>query len=199
VVDELPAVPGLGERWGKTVFFCPYCDGYEFNMGRLGVLATSSASLHFAALVSQWAAAGQTTFFLNGVFEPDAAELAELESRRIAVERDLVVGAGGELPGLELRLRDGRTSKMDGLFLIPRTHFKTPFGAQLGLELDAGPLGPFYKTDATKETTVPGVFACGDVALPMPAVALAVADGMRAGGAAHQSLVFRPEPQRGAP
>jgi thioredoxin reductase len=193
VVDELPTVPGLAERWGKTVFFCPYCDGYEFNMGRLGVLATSMSSLHFAVLVSQWAAPGQTTFFLNAVFEPDAAQCTDLESRRIQIERNLVVSVGGGVPGLELRLRDGRTSKLDGLFLMPRTHFTTPFAEQLGLELDAGPLGPFYKTDATKETTVPGVFACGDVALPMPAVALAVADGTRAGTATHQSLVFRPD------
>src|SRR5437867_3455668 len=47
VVDELPAIPGLAERWGKQIFFCPYCDGYEFGMGRLGVLATSEESIRF--------------------------------------------------------------------------------------------------------------------------------------------------------
>ena len=52
-------------------------------------------------------------------------------------------------------------------------------------------MGHHYKTDATKETTVPGVFACGDDALPAGALAFAVADGMRAGVSAHQSLVFR--------
>lgn len=194
VVDELPPVPGLAELWGRTVFSCPYCDGYEFDMGRLGVLATTSSSLRFAVLVSEWAAAGETTFFLNGVFEPDAAEVAELKSRRINVERELVVSAAGDSSGIELRLRDGRSRTLDGVFLHPRTHFKTAFAEQLGCELETGPLGPFYKTDATKETTVPGVFACGDVALPMAAVAFAVADGTRAGNATHQSLVFRPEP-----
>ncbi len=46
VVDELPAVPGVAERWGKTVFVCPYCDGYERDLGRLGVLATGPHSVH---------------------------------------------------------------------------------------------------------------------------------------------------------
>lgn len=55
-------------------------------------------------------------------------------------------------------------------------------------------MGPHYKTDATtKETNVPGVFACGDAALAMPSVSFAVADGVRAGAFAHQSLVFRAE------
>jgi thioredoxin reductase len=193
VVDELPAVPGLSERWGQTVFHCPYCDGYELGRGRLGVLATNALSMHMAVLVSEWSAAGQTTFFLNGAFEPDAGQLAELASRSIQVEHEGVLGAGGEAPRIELRLRDGRTREMDGLFVVARTLVKNAFAQQLGCEIEMGPLGPLYKTDATKETTVPGVFACGDVALPLATVAFAVADGTRAGIAAHQSLVFRPD------
>jgi len=196
VVDELPAVPGLTERWGKTVFHCPYCHGYELERGRLGVLASSPLSMHMAALVSEWGAPGQTTFFLNGAFEPDAEQLADLASRAIQVEREFVIRAEGEAPGIDLRLRDGRTSRFDGLFVLPRTLIKDRFASQLGCELEEGLLGLFYKTDATKETTVPGVFACGDVAIGGPgSVSFAVADGVRAGISTHQSLVFRREPR----
>ena len=82
-------------------------------------------------------------------------------------------------------------SQLAGLFLLPRTHVHKAFAEQLGCELETGPTGSFFKTDATKETTVPGVFACGDVALPFGAVAIAVADGVLAGTAAHRSFVFR--------
>lgn len=194
VVDDLPAIPGLTERWGKTAFSCPYCDGYEFDLGRLGVLATNPHSPHFAVLVSEWAAAGQTTLFVNGGLEPDAAQIAALAARDITIERAPVLSMTGEVPRLELRLGDGRSAQLDGLFLAPSTHFATPFAEQLGCELDTGVVGPIYKTDENKETTVPGVFACGDAALPKPSVAFAVADGVRAGVAAHQSLVFRAEP-----
>ena len=51
VVDELPAVKGLAERWGKTVFHCPYCHGYELNEGAVGVLASSPLSIHHALML----------------------------------------------------------------------------------------------------------------------------------------------------
>jgi thioredoxin reductase len=101
VVDELPAVPGLEERWGKRVFFCPYCDGYEFGLGSLAVLATSPQSARFAMLISEWAGPGQTTFFLNGQPEPDAHELAQLASRGITIEREPVTSVGGDERSVE--------------------------------------------------------------------------------------------------
>src|SRR5688572_15196043 len=56
VVDELPAVPGLAERWGVTVLHCPYCHGYEVADTRLGVLATGEGSMHHALLLPDWSA-----------------------------------------------------------------------------------------------------------------------------------------------
>ncbi|SLM46557.1 Thioredoxin reductase [Nitrospira japonica] len=190
VVDELPAISGLADRWGKQVFSCPYCDGYELGMGRLGVLATGVASTRFALLISEWAGVGKTTFFINGAVEPEAEQLAALASRHIEVERGEVVEVAGNEPVLELRLGNGRSSILDGLFLLPHTRLNGPFAEQLGCEVEMGPHGPLYRTDETKETTVAGVFACGDAALTMPSVAFAVADGVRAGKSTHQSLVF---------
>jgi thioredoxin reductase len=192
VTDELPAIPGLTDGWGKRVFMCPYCDGYEFGLGRLGVLATGLLSPRFAALVSEWAAPGETTLFLNGAPAPDADEQALMALRRITVERTPVAAADSGPEALVVKLGDGRRRIIDGLFLHPRGRINGPFAEQLGCELELGHLGPYYKTDPTKETSVPGVFACGDVAQPMPAIAYAVADGVRAGASAHQSLVFRP-------
>jgi thioredoxin reductase len=191
VVDELPDIDGLADRWGKLVFFCPYCDGYELDLGRLGVLATRPESVQFALLVSEWAGVGQMTFFLNDAFEPDADQLAALASRQIRIEREGVVAVAGDEQTLELRLRDGRVGELAALFLMPRSRLNGPFADQLGCELETGRLGPIYKTDAMKETTAPGVFACGDAAAANPSVSYAVADGVRAGTAAHQSLVYR--------
>ena len=190
VHDELPAIPGIAERWGSTIFHCPYCHGYELGLGRLGVLASGPPSFHSAALVAEWGARDQTTLFLHDAAEPDTEQLADLEARGIRIERERVAAVEGEAPAIDVRLQDGRTIPLDGLFVLPRTRPATPFAEQLGCELDTSPTGIFYKTDMMKATTVPGVFACGDAAMAYASVALVVGDGVRAGLSAHQSLVF---------
>jgi thioredoxin reductase len=77
------------------------------------------------------------------------------------------------------------------LFTLSCTAPASPLAAQLGCAMADGPLGPFIETDVFMETTVAGVFACGDAARAMGAVAFAVADGAMAGAAVHQSLIFR--------
>lgn len=196
VVDEPPAIAGVAERWGKSVFHCPYCDGYELARGPLGVLATSPLSLHYAQIVAEWSAPGQTTVFLDQQLEPSPEQLSALAAAGVVVERQKVVAAEGNEPGIVLRLQDGRSSALAGLFVMPQTHLPGGFAEQLGCQLEQGPAGPFFKTDETKETSVPGVFACGDAALAKSSVSFAVADGVRAGIGAHQSLVFRPDGSR---
>lgn len=191
VVDELPPVPGLTDLWGKRVFHCPYCDGYELDRGPLAVLAVGESSLHQALLVSEWSVEGGTTFLTNGVLELDASQAAQLAAKKIAIERAPVIGVRGTAGRAIVELADRRTLEVAGVFVAPHSRIAEPFASQLGCELEQGPLGAYYKTDPMlKETTVRGVYACGDVGLPMPNVALAVADGTRTGFAVHRSLVF---------
>ena len=184
VVDELPPVPGLAERWGGTVFHCPYCHGYELMEGRIGVLATGPLSMHHALMLPDW---GQVTLMLNGAFEPDAEQLASLEKRGVAIERTPVKAITGRAT---VELQDGRSLQMAGLFVVSRMHSGSPMAEQLGCELEQGPMGMYVRTDAMKATSVAGVYACGDAARMAGNVALAAADGTLAGVSAHQSLIF---------
>ncbi|KAA0695847.1 NAD(P)/FAD-dependent oxidoreductase [Halopseudomonas laoshanensis] len=186
VVDELPDIPGLSQRWGQGVFQCPYCHGYELNGGPIGVLAATPIALHHALMLPDW---GPTTLFLNQVFEPDAEQLASLDKRGVIVEREPVIALGGA--SLDVTLASGRVIKLAGLFTQPNTRMASPLAAQLGCEFEAGPMGDFIRVNALRETTVPGVFACGDASVAAGNVASAVGDGARAGAAAHQSLIFR--------
>ena len=186
--DVLPEIPGLAERWGKSVIHCPYCHGYEFAGQRLGVLGMSPNSLHQAMLIPEW---GPTTFFLNGQPEPDAATLAELDKRNVHIERSPVVELRGE--GTELsvvQLADGRLSRIDALYIGAPTRLNSALAEQLGCAVDDGPLGKIVRTDAMKLTTVPDVWAVGDITRGFHNVTFAVADGVMAGTAAHRSLVF---------
>ncbi|OBV38911.1 NAD(P)/FAD-dependent oxidoreductase [Janthinobacterium psychrotolerans] len=184
VVDELPPVEGLRERWGASAFHCPYCHGYELGQGRIGVIASSALSMHHALMLPDW---GTVTLFLNGAFEPDAAQLAELARRGSTLERRLVARIEGVA---EVVLEDGSRHAMAGLFVAPRTHQASPLAEQLGCAIDEGPMGPVVRTDETKATSVAGVFCCGDAGRAAGNVAFAVADGAMAGVAAHRSLMF---------
>jgi thioredoxin reductase len=188
VVDELPAIPGVEERWGRTVFHCPYCHGYELARGRIGVLATSPLSAHVAQMLPDW---GATTYFTRGLFEPAEEERASLVRRGVTVDRAPVVAIEGGAHEVVVRLGNGRSETFAGLFLMPKTHIAGPLSAQLGCALENGPTGPYIQTDVLRETTVRGVFACGDAAMAAGSVGLAVGDGVRAGVSAHQSLIFR--------
>lgn len=188
ISDELPAIPGLAERWGKSVIHCPYCHGYEFSGQRLGVLHVSPRSIHQALLISEW---GPTTFYLDGAAEPDAATLAQLEKRGVAIEPAPVRalhGEGDQLAAVELA--GGRMSDLDALYLGPPTRLNSDIAQQLGCELEEGFFGPFLRTDGDKMTTVPGVYAAGDITRAAHNVTWAAADGVTAGTSLHRSLVF---------
>ena len=183
VVDELPAIEGLAERWGTRVFHCPYCHGYELDQGRIGVLATSALAMHHALMLPDW---GATTLFTDGVFTPDAEQQAQLQRRGVSVESGRVRRIQGERA--DLQLHDGRVFALDGIFTMSRTHISA-LAQQLGCELAEGPTGPYLHTNETRQTSVAGVFACGDTSLAAGSVALAVAEGVRAGVGAHFSLI----------
>lgn len=188
ISDELPDVPGLAERWGSSVIHCPYCHGYEFGGQRLGVLSGGERSVHQALLVSEW---GPTTLYLNGGPAPDTRALEELGARGIAIEPAPVLALRGKGRSLEqLELGDGRAVDIDALYVAPRTRMNSDIATQLGCGTEDLPSGPILVADATRQTSVPGVFAAGDVTRGAHAIAWAVADGVMAGVAAHRALVF---------
>lgn len=188
ITDVLPNLPGLAERWGKSVLHCPYCHGYEFAERRLGVLAVSPLSAHQALLIAEW---GPTTLYLNGGNPLEESVHAELRRKGVGVEPapiEALFGDGGSLSGM--RLADGRTAAIDALYLAPRSRLNSPLAERLGCALDDGPFGPVIRTDAAKMTTVAGVYAAGDIARAPHSVSWAVADGVTAGLSVHRSLAF---------
>ncbi|MFC4726951.1 NAD(P)/FAD-dependent oxidoreductase [Coralloluteibacterium thermophilus] len=188
VRDVLPEIEGMAERWGRSVLHCPYCHGYEVGGRPLGVLAGHPLSPHKALLIPDW---GPTTYFTQGLAEPDAEQATALARRGVVVERSPVVALLGEGAALDgVRLADGRVLPMGAVFATPRTELVGTLAAQLGCALDDGPTGPSLRVDERQQTTVPGVFAAGDAASSMPSAPLAMAAGSLAGVGAHQSLVF---------
>ena len=185
--DELLPIPGLQERWGVTVLHCPYCHGYEVSGEALGVLAAHPMAVHQAMMIPDW---GPTVYFSQGAFEPDGKQAAQLAMRGVQIERTPVAELLGEAPELEaVRLIDGRTLPMKAIFTQPKTHMASPLAEQLGCAFEEGPAGAYLRVDDWQQTTVPGVYAAGDMANPMPNASVASSSGVMAGVGAHQSLM----------
>ncbi len=193
VQDGLPEIAGLRERWGASVLHCPYCHGYEFAGQRLGVLYHSPPSGMHAQLIADW---GPTTLFLNGETTLEPSERERLLALGIAVEPAPIAaleGPGQALRGVRLQATgggDARVVPIDALYVAASTRPSSSLAEQLGCAFDDGPMGPYVRTDANKMTTVPGVYAAGDLTLMRHNATLASAEGVLAGVGAHQALVF---------
>lgn len=185
--DSLEPIPGLQKRWGKTVLHCPYCHGFEFADRPLGVLFRTPMSAHQACLITEW---GPTTLFLNGA-DLDSESAERLAKHGVTVEPGRLkrlVGEGCALSAVEFE--DGRERPVEALYVAPQSCLASPIAEQLGAVIDDGPMGPVIRTDADKMTSVPGLYAAGDIARAPHTVSWAVADGVTAGTAAHRALVF---------
>jgi len=184
VRDTLPPVPGLAERWGRSVFHCPYCHGYEMDGGPVGVIGAAPTAQHQGWMLPDW---GDTTLFLNDAYAPTDEERAQLAQRGTRIEAVPIDRIEGEA---DVVLRDGRCIAMKGLFTQPCTQLASPVAAQLGCAMADGPMGPHIQVDAVQQTSVANVFACGDAARAAGNVTLAVADGAMAAMAAHRASML---------
>ncbi|MCB1390288.1 MAG: NAD(P)/FAD-dependent oxidoreductase [Rhodobacteraceae bacterium] len=186
VCDLLPDIPGLEERWGGTVAHCPYCHGYEMGGGRIAVIAGGPETLHHLPLFADW---GHVTLLTNGMVAVSADQRRTLAAQRIDIESTLIERIEGEA---DIRLADGRWLRFAGIFVAPRVEPASDLGRTLGLETVTTQMGTQVQTDAMKETSTAGVYACGDVARMPHSLSLAMADGAWAGACVHRSLVFDP-------
>jgi thioredoxin reductase/protein-L-isoaspartate O-methyltransferase len=190
VVDELPEVPGLRERWGRDVVHCPYCHGWEVRDRVIGVLGTSELAVHQALLFRQLS---DSVVLLRHTAPPLTFEQSlHLAARGIRVVPGTVTGleiADDRLVGA--RLSDGTTVALQALAVTSRLRVADSAFAPLGLvavEHPAG-IGTYFPADQTGRTEIPGVWVAGNVNDPMSQVVIAAAAGARTGAVVNADLV----------
>ncbi|MCE7000840.1 NAD(P)/FAD-dependent oxidoreductase [Saccharothrix sp. S26] len=189
LVDELPDVPGLRERWGRDVVHCPYCHGWEVRDQAIGVLATGPMAVHQALLFRQLSA--DVTLFSHD--HPPTAEQAEqLAARGVDVVPGEVASleiAGDRIVGV--RLTDGRTVGREVVAVGSRMVARAGFLAALGLRPVPHPsgMGEHVPADATGRIDVPGVWVAGNVTDLSAQVGAAAAAGATAGAQINADLI----------
>jgi thioredoxin reductase/SAM-dependent methyltransferase len=193
LVDELPDVPGLLQRWGRDVLHCPFCHGWEVRGQAIGVLATGPAAVHQAQLFR--ALSPDVTVFTHkgpGLSDDDSDALTALGTRVVE----------GEVVGLDVTddrltgvcLADGSVVSRQALVVAPRFVARSELLVSLGLEVEDVEMGGVViaqriPADPRGATSVPGVWVAGNVTDPMAQVVAAAAQGLAAGAAVHADLV----------
>ena len=172
LVDDLPDLPGLRERWGAEVVHCPFCHGWEVRDTAIGVLALSPWALHQALLFHQWSP--DVILFAND--QPGVAEAAaEHGIPLVEGPVDAVELSDGRVAGI--RLASGEVHPVETVVIGPRSRIVAPFLAGLGLAAVEHPsgIGEYLPTDPQGRTAVAGVWAAGNVTDPSAQVGGAAA------------------------
>ena len=185
--DELPDIPGLREQWGRGVVVCPYCDGWEHRADVIGIVATSPRSIEQAQLLRQWS--DRVVYFPNVIGDPAADELDALLRRGISIESGVVTGLRIEhdrVTGVEL---DGRVVPVGVVFTGPTLRPRDALLRSLGAATTDGPNDPWVEIDDDGRTSVPGVWAVGNVVDARANVSVSLGLGSLVAGAVNADLV----------
>ena len=181
-----PALPGVKELWGRSVFHCPFCDGWEVRDLSLAVHGAGPEAARSALVLSGWSC--DVVLLTDGPARLDAADRAALDAAGVSLREEPireVVGGAGWLKRIEFE--SGPPEHRDAMFV--RTYRGQPndLAEALGCELTAG--GTIV-TDAAGRTGVPGVYAAGDTATEQfRSVANALGAGSRVAQAVALDLV----------
>ncbi|RLQ89877.1 NAD(P)/FAD-dependent oxidoreductase [Planomicrobium sp. Y74] len=158
--EILPDVKRVEEFYGKSLFSCPFCDGWEMRDKALAVISDNEAASHMVKVASNWT--DDLIYCTNGR-QILSEEKSLLESRGIQIYEEKIRALNGDNGKLaEILFEDGRAISREGGFITPEWTLASDIAASLGCKLnDRGGV----ESDAMKRTNIEGVYACGDVSL----------------------------------
>jgi thioredoxin reductase len=179
---SLPDLDGIEPRWGSSVFHCPFCHGWEHRHQPLAVLGGPPER---ALLLRRWT--NDITLITAGttLTGNQREQLASANIRIVHGDVDALHGPGRELE--EIILSDGSSVAVTGMLVSAPHEIRHPLLLE-GLGLDTTPTG-HLATDAFGATSVPGIWAAGDLTHPASSVARAIAGGSNAAIAITHDLV----------
>jgi thioredoxin reductase len=183
LVDELPPIPGYRDLWGKSLFQCPYCHGWEVRDRAFGYLAAEAQRLEWALLLKGWTK--DVIVFTNAAFPVPAEVREKLGLGGVRIEERRIIGLRSEGEGLAaVQLEGGSEIPREVLFVHPQQR-QTALVASLGLALDEQ---GFVRVDAHHQTSVAGIHAAGDLTTFLQGAVMAASAGAVAAAMINHSL-----------
>jgi thioredoxin reductase len=184
VYDELPAIAGIREFWGRSVFVCPYCDAWEFTGRRIAVIGRGHRAIQLAQELRQWSS--------DLLICPEDEEAVPEEDRvwtrnaGAGVRSGTITAFEGPQEAPAIVFEDGSRERCDAIFLTAPLRQRYPLVRTLGLNVrEDGEID----VDDRGRTLAHGCYAAGDAVTAVHQVTLAAASGVCAAMAINEDLI----------
>lgn len=187
VRDELPDIPGLADYWGQGgVHHCPYCHGWEVRDQKIVIIGSGEVIYHLAALLS--ALSSDISACVYGDSSPTPEQRQQLQQMGVPLYEgkiEAIQGDSGHVAGV--RLADGRIIPCQAIFAKTTPEQHSTFARELGCQFtEQG----YVQVDILGRTSIPNVYAAGDMVTPFHQVITAAASGTAAGSGINTDIVF---------
>jgi thioredoxin reductase len=185
VRDNLPEIEGLRERYGRSVFHCPYCDGWEVRDQPLAVYGREEKGYGLSLELTAWSR--DVLLCTDGPCGLDAGQRERLARNGVLLREDRVLrleGADGDVQ--RLIFDGGEPARVRALFFTTGQYQRSPLATRLGCEFnDKGTV----RTGKYETTHLPGLYVAGDASRAVQWVIVAAAEGAEAAFAINTDLI----------
>lgn len=185
VTDNIPDIPGFRQLWGRAVFHCPFCDGWECCERTVGIYAHKLNGYGMSLALKQLT--GKVILFTDGARYLKPIQKLNLDARKITViakKLRQLIYSDHKLTHVELQT--GELVPCDAMFVNNGHRVNSELLEQLNCNCTTKGAAI---TNRQQQTSIPGVYVAGDASFDMHMVVVAAAEGVKAAVAIHNDLI----------
>lgn len=183
--DRLPDIKGIKEFYGKSIFHCPYCDGWEASHKKIGVYAKNKAGIDLALTLTLWSK--EVTIYTDGAKYIRKKNQILLDKKNIPIVYSSIASFEGSRKKLKnIVFTNGEKADCDALFFSNGYDVQCTLVESLGCIIDKNKI---VITNKLQQTNIPGLYVAGDASKDMHFVVVAAAEGAKAGVYVNKELL----------
>ncbi|MEP0914238.1 NAD(P)/FAD-dependent oxidoreductase [Leptolyngbya sp. GB1-A1] len=182
--DSLPAIDGFAELWGSSIFHCPYCHGWEVRDQPLAIYGKGEVALEMTFMLTGWSR--DLVLCSNGPAELTHEQRQQLANWEVQLREEKIARLeyqDDKLTGIVFT--NNEVLPRRGILLRPPSYQHSHLATKLGCNLGSDGI---VQVDESKQTSIPGLYAVGDVSSPYSQIAVAVASGTLAAVSINHTL-----------
>jgi thioredoxin reductase len=187
LTDEVPQIEGIEQLYGRSVHHCPYCDGFEHRDQPLAVYGAGDKGAGLALMMKQWSS--DVILCTDGASDVSSTMQSRLKQHDIAIWAQRIARLEGTEDGVlqRIHLQGGNVLDRTAIFFTTGCQQTSDLSAALGCARDKK--GGIVTDPVTEESSVRGVYVAGDASRDVLLVAVAIAEGAKAGVAINRALL----------